>query len=85
MKRFIQGEHRTQNTLFTEILDDYVTECNPVRVVEVFVEGLDLGTLGFKGVKPEAGGHRSPCLSGSDTMALEKRNNTTITKARADS
>jgi transposase len=56
MKRFIQGEHRTQNTLFPEILDDYVTECNPVRVVEVFVEGLDLGTLGFEGVKPEATG-----------------------------
>jgi transposase len=56
MKRFIQGEHRTQNTLFPETLDDYVTECNPVRVVEVFVEGLDLGTLGFEGVKPESTG-----------------------------
>ncbi len=56
MKRFIQGEHRTQNTLFPEALDDYVTECNPVRVVEVFVEGLDLGILGFEGVKPEATG-----------------------------
>ena len=56
MKRFIQGEHRTQNTLFPETLDDYVTECNPVRVVEVFVEGLDLGVLGFEGVKPEATG-----------------------------
>jgi transposase len=56
MKRFIQGEHRTQNTLFPETLDDYVTECNPVRVVEVFVEGLDLGVLGFEGIKPEATG-----------------------------
>ena len=56
MKRFIQGEHRTQNTLFPETLDDYVTECNPVRVIEVFVEGLDLGVLGFEGVKPEATG-----------------------------
>jgi len=56
LKRFIQGEHRTQNTLFPESLDDYVTECNPVRVVEVFVEGLDLGSLGFEGVKPEATG-----------------------------
>jgi hypothetical protein len=53
MKRFIQGEHRTQNTLFPETLDDYVTECSPVRVVEVFVEGLDLGILGFEGVKLE--------------------------------
>jgi transposase len=56
MKRFIQGEHRIQNTLFPETLDDYVTECNPVRVVEVFVEGLDLGVLGFEGIKPEATG-----------------------------
>ena len=56
MKRFIQGEHRTQNTLFPETLDDQVTECNPVRVIEVFVEGLDLGVLGFEGVKPEATG-----------------------------
>ena len=56
MKRFIQNEHRTQNTLFPETLDDYVTECNPVRVVEVFVEGLDLGILGFAGVTPETTG-----------------------------
>ena len=42
MKRFIQGESRTQLTLFPERLDDYVAECNPVRVIEVFVDGLIL-------------------------------------------
>ena len=52
MKRFIQGEDRTQATMFPELLDDYVAETNPVRVVDVFVDELDLGQLGFDGVDP---------------------------------
>lgn len=52
MKRFIQGEHRGQSTLLPESLDDYVADTNPVRVVDVFVDELDLGRLGFKGVVP---------------------------------
>jgi len=52
MKRFIQGEHRTQGTLLPESLDDYVSDTNPVRVVDVFVDELDLGKLGFEGVDP---------------------------------
>lgn len=59
MKRFIQGESRTQLTLFPESLDDYVAECNPVRVIEVFVDGLDLGKLDFAGVEPEITGRPS--------------------------
>ena len=47
IKRFIQGEHRTQSTLLPEMLDDYVTEENPVRVIDVFVGNLDLKQLGF--------------------------------------
>ena len=35
MKRFIQGEHRGQGTLLPESLDDYVSDTNPVRVVDV--------------------------------------------------
>ena len=50
MKRFIEGEARTQVTLLPECLDDYVAEENPVRVVDVFVDELDLGALGFEGV-----------------------------------
>ena len=42
MKRFIQGEDRTQGTLLPELLDDYVSDTNPVRVVDVFVDELDL-------------------------------------------
>ncbi|MEX2198796.1 MAG: IS1182 family transposase [Burkholderiales bacterium] len=56
MKRFVEGEDRSQSTLFPERLDDYVAEDNPVRAVEVFVETLDLGKLGFEGVAPEATG-----------------------------
>jgi hypothetical protein len=56
MKRFIEGEARTQVTLLPECLDDYVAAENPVRVVDVFVDELDLGALGFKGVDPAATG-----------------------------
>ena len=56
MKRFIQGEDRTQGTLLPELLDDYVAADNPVRVIEVFVDELDLGKLGFQGVDPQATG-----------------------------
>ena len=56
MKRFVQGEGRSQGTLLPEVLDDYVTENNAVRVIDVFVDQLDLGKLGFKGVEPAATG-----------------------------
>lgn len=48
MGRFIEGEDRSQSTLLPERLDDYVTEDNPVRVVDVFVDQLDLVALGFE-------------------------------------
>jgi transposase len=47
MSRFIEGEGRTQSMLFPERLDDWVVEDNPVRVVDAFVEELDLESLGF--------------------------------------
>jgi len=56
MGRFVEGEDRRQSLLLPESLDDYVTEDNPVRVVEVFIDELDLGALGFDGVKPAATG-----------------------------
>ncbi|MCK1791099.1 IS1182 family transposase [Pseudomonas violetae] len=52
MKRFIQGEHRGQGTFLPESLDDYVTEANPVRVVDVFVDEIDLVKLGFESAIP---------------------------------
>ena len=56
MKRFIEGESRTQSTLLPECLDDYIADTNPVRVVDVFVDELNLGQLGFDGVDPAATG-----------------------------
>ena len=50
MKRFIEGEDRSQVTLLPDCLDDYIGEDNPVRVVDAFVDELDLGELGFDGV-----------------------------------
>ncbi len=54
MKRFVEGLDRGQSTLFPECLGDWVGEDNPVRVIEVFIEALDLGELGFSGVDPKA-------------------------------
>jgi transposase len=56
MKRFIEGVDRTQSTLLPECLDDYVAEDNPVRVIEAFVEELDLRDLDFDGIEPLATG-----------------------------
>src|SRR5438067_4049342 len=50
MKRFIEGQDRAQITLLPECRDDYIAEDNPVRVVWVFVDQLDLAALGFEGV-----------------------------------
>ena len=56
MKRFVEGEDRRQGTLLPECLEDYVSEENPVRVIDVFVDELDLKALDFEGVTPEATG-----------------------------
>ncbi len=59
MKRFVAGTDRGQSTLFPECLEDWIGEDNAVRVIDVFVEELDLGELGFGGVDPEATGRPS--------------------------
>ena len=56
MKRFVEGEDRRQGVLLPEFLDDYVSEENPVRAIDAFVDELDLAALGFDGVVPEATG-----------------------------
>jgi transposase len=48
MSGFIEGEDRTQATLFPERIDDYVAEDNPVRVIDVFIDDLDISGLGFR-------------------------------------
>jgi len=56
MKRFVEGENRSQSILFPERLDDYIAEDNPVRAIDVFVDGLDMARLGFDGMQPEPTG-----------------------------
>ena len=56
MKRFVEGEDRLQGALLPHCLDDYVTENNPVRVIEAFIDELDLARLGFDGIVPETTG-----------------------------
>src|SRR5438874_7310771 len=56
MHRFIDGEDRMQPALLPNSLEDYVSEENPVRVVEVLIDELDLAALGFSGMTPAATG-----------------------------
>ena len=59
MRRFVEGIDREQSTLFPECLADWIDEGNPVRVIDAFVDKLDLSGLGFDGVAPEATGRPS--------------------------
>ena len=68
MKRFIEGTDRGQSTLLPDCLDDWIDDDNPVRAVDVFVDGLDLNELGFGGVVPETTG--VSCRSSQITSKL---------------
>jgi transposase len=59
MRRFVEGADRSQSTLFPESLEDWIGEDNPVRVIDGFVDELDLAEVGFSGIDPEATGRPS--------------------------
>ncbi|HYV69350.1 MAG TPA: IS1182 family transposase [Pseudolabrys sp.] len=59
MRRFVEGRDRGQSTLFPECLEDWIDENNPVQMIDVFVDELDLAELGFDGITPEATGRPS--------------------------
>ena len=59
MKRFVAGSDRTQSTLLPACLDDFIDDSNPVRVIDAFVDALDLAELGFDRVEPAATGRPS--------------------------
>ena len=59
MKRFVAGADRAQSMLLPESLDDWVDESNPVRVIDAFVDALNVAELGFDGVEPAATGRPS--------------------------
>src|ERR1700682_4619745 len=59
MRRFVEGADRGQIALFPDCLEDWIGEDNPVRVIDVFADELDLAELGFSGVDPAATGRPS--------------------------
>src|SRR6516165_10477038 len=67
MKRFVAGADRAQSMLLPESLDDWVDESNPVRVIDAFVDALNIAELGFEG--GQAGGDGAAVLS--SVMPLE--------------
>lgn len=56
VKRFVEGADRGRSTLLPECLDDWIDEENPVRVIDAFVDALDLRDLGFDGIAPRGDG-----------------------------
>ena len=72
MKRFVVGAERDRPTLFPECLEDWVDENYPVRVIDVFVDNLDMADLCFAGVVPQATGRPSyhPAHGRSATLEL---------------
>ena len=59
MKRLVAAADRAQSTLLPASLDDWVDESNPVRVVDAFVDALDVAELGFERVEPAVTGRPS--------------------------
>src|SRR6202162_3691719 len=64
MRRFVDEADRGQLTLLPECLDDFINGSNPVRVIDVFVEALDLAEMSFEGMEPAATGRPSYHPSG---------------------
>lgn len=65
---YVEGTNREQVVLFPAVIDDYITAENPVRFVEAFVKGLDLGALGFSKAEPEERGR--PAYDPRDLLKL---------------
>jgi transposase len=46
--KYVEGEAREQLTLLPDSIEDYIGEDNPVRVIDAFVDSLDLEEMGIK-------------------------------------
>jgi hypothetical protein len=55
MRCFVEDGDRGQWT-HCECLDDFIDKSNPVRVIDAFVDALDLAEMSFEGVEPSATG-----------------------------
>ena len=70
MGRFIEGTDRKQATLFPECLEDWICEDNSVRVIEVFVDKLNLAELGLGSVDPDNRTPFIPCIGTAEAIHL---------------
>src|SRR6516165_2074876 len=70
MKHFVEGADRGQIALFPECLDDWVDETNPVRVIDAFVDALNLAELGFEGVEPADTGRSLSSFGSVEALCL---------------
>jgi len=68
MGRYDEGQDRTQSVLFPERLDDWIHEDSTVRVIDVFVDELDLRKLGFERADPAVTGR--PACSPSTLLKI---------------
>ncbi|HZK57710.1 MAG TPA: IS1182 family transposase [Clostridia bacterium] len=66
--RYIEGIHRKSKIILPEYIDDYITEDNPVRIIDAFVESLNLILLGFTNAIPENRGR--PGYNPADLLKL---------------
>ena len=73
MKRFVEGEDRLQGALLPHYLDDYVTENNPVRVIEAFIDELDLSIYPASNCLAGNTAHRPPHLTRFSTVSVDRR------------
>ena len=62
MNRFIESVDRNRNTLLPECLEDFVSDHNRIRVIDVFIDGLNLEKLGFDGALPATADHPATLL-----------------------
>ena len=70
MRRFVDRVDREQTTLFPECLGDWIDENNPVQVIDVFVDELDLAELSFDGVAPELTGRPVSSIGPAEALHL---------------
>ena len=67
---YITGHHRSQLLLLLEAVDDYVSLDNPVRFIDVFIDGMDLAAAGFGRVAPKVTGRPAYAYALADLLKL---------------
>ncbi|MDR1418965.1 MAG: transposase, partial [Treponema sp.] len=65
---FIHGENREQTIMLPDCIDDYITGNNPVRVIEAYINSLDLAALGCSRQQPNTTGR--PMYDPKDLLKL---------------